>query len=505
MPSEPKIKPYKNYKAGGWEYSYELYDERTTIEGSPVDKGWATKGGLVIKDVSHNGYSFAKDIRVVSIWVFPRDTKKFKPKQFVLGAPDFIQQPIKEHTEPFNPNVSKQISAPENFSSYNTESALEVKWVTAKPLFIDGDNHSRHLTVTQTYIFTDYNSEPRHEPSGVLMAARLFPITTIKYDDEEDGYIDSVRIDYRLHLNLDGTLNYKVNEVFNKLIKNNPDRFKLKNFPNQAGVFKDFDSAKSIGYNAFDNKSIDSNVIFAAVEKPLLLEIDGMGLVNSLNKLDDNTSCWDNIHWWGYRGEGQPIISAPGAFHAIHLHWRWGILNQIVGSQFRSNVPLDVRNYDEKNKFIGGPLVYSSNWIQDVKFAITKNNETRTPNKFNSNLRDLSLENYSTLFNTNNSPEPKNIENADDLILWFSVESKKSTIITKTEKDNKGKETTSLKKVLASVSGKYFIQGMFFAHEPEPNPKNLKDLANDLLRGSTGAQYIPDTKPIILKKNKWKR
>jgi hypothetical protein len=33
---------------------------------------------------------------------------------------------------------------------------------------------------------------------------------------------------------------------------------------------------------------------------------------------------WDNIHWWGGYKKFH-IPSAPEAFHAAHLHWRWGL------------------------------------------------------------------------------------------------------------------------------------------------------------------------------------
>lgn len=501
-----KTRTYKNYTAGGWEYTYDLYDEKGNVEGSMVDKGWSPQGGLALKNVYHNGYSFAKDIRVVSIWVFPKDTKRFKPKQLVLGAPDFIQQPIKDHQLPFSPNVSKAIKAPLNFSSYNTETALEVKWVSTKPVFEDANGKSRHLWITQTYIFSDYNDEPRHEPSGVLMAARLFPITTVYYGDEQDGYIASVRIDYRLHLNLDGTLNYKVNEVFNKLIKNNPDRFKLKNFPNQAGAFKDFDDPIIAAAKGIITKSTNASNIFSAVEKPLLLEICGTGLLNGSNVLDTNKYGWDNIHWWGFRGEGQPIISAPGGFHAAHLHWRWGAITQLINKdkQFKTGIPEEVKNYDEKKKSIEGALVDPSNWIQDIKFAIAKNISTRTPDETNSNLKALSTENFFDLFQANNLPNPENIEKGDDLVLWYSIEAKKDTTITKTTTDEKGKTLTSLKKVNASISGKYFIQGIFFAHEAEKSNIKIANVEVGMI-GTTEAQYFPQNKSVILKSKKWER
>jgi hypothetical protein len=87
---------------------------------------------------------------------------------------------------------------------------------------------------------------------------------------------------------------------------------------------------------------------FADAEKPLQYEICTNGWiparergVNQMNGpleavMTDRTipqqnnpdAVWDNIHLWpGKRLNGNyvpPLPSAPGAFHALHCHWRWG-------------------------------------------------------------------------------------------------------------------------------------------------------------------------------------
>ncbi|HYI93279.1 MAG TPA: hypothetical protein VEX68_07030 [Bryobacteraceae bacterium] len=57
---------------------------------------------------------------------------------------------------------------------------------------------------------------------------------------------------------------------------------------------------------------------FVAAEKPVLYEIIGTYV-----KEGKVTDTWDNLHWWGT----QEIPSAPGAFHAVHSHYRWTQLN----------------------------------------------------------------------------------------------------------------------------------------------------------------------------------
>lgn len=499
--AEPKTKSYTNYTVGKWEYTYELYDEKGWVEGSPVDKGWTPRGGLALKNIRHAGHMFANDMRVIGVWVFPKDTERFKPKFLPLGPPYFIQQPLAGHSLPFSPNVSQTIDPPDNFSSFKTESALEIKWVNKDPIFEDGKGKSSKLEIIQSFIFTDYNNTPKHEPSGGLMAARIFPIIKITYGNEDDGYIDSLRIDYRFHLKLDGNLDTKPSEVYSKIIKYNSERNQLKNFPNQAGVFKDEEHVQSV-IKVIRTQNRDPNAVFSATEKPLPIEIGSIGLLNGTNIINDHMTGWDNIHWWGYRGKGKPIISAPGGFHAAHLHWRWGFLEQKIARepQFTSGVPEEVRNYDPKKLLIGGPLVCPTNWIQDVRFAVVKNIESRQPNETNSNLRELSVENFYELFQVSNNPLPDIIENGEDLVMWYSIESKKSTFIEKTSKDSNGKTILSRKRIPAQISGTYFIQGIFFAHEPEP----VYSIKNPMV-GSAEPLYEPDSKEKILKERKWYR
>jgi hypothetical protein len=57
---------------------------------------------------------------------------------------------------------------------------------------------------------------------------------------------------------------------------------------------------------------------FDAVEKPVLYELVG----TYVNEGEVNDT-WDNLHWWGTA----EAPSAPGAFHAIHSHYRWTQLN----------------------------------------------------------------------------------------------------------------------------------------------------------------------------------
>jgi hypothetical protein len=500
--SAPEIVNQKvRWKGGKWAYTYQKYSTAGLVDNTAVAKDWIPTGGVVLKNVTHDNYSFAKDIRVVSIWVFPKKTDRFKdPKQLILGAPDFIPAPeLKDGPLQFTPIIDfREKTSPLNFSGYNTESSFTIRWMTKDPLFKDTEGASRHLFVTQTFIFTDYNNEPKHEPAGILMATRLMPIVEIFYPDENDGYIDSIRIDYRFHLKLDGALNVKGMKELNDLLRKEK-RFDKK-FPNQAGVFRDKDSLTHTAAELVLRTQTFKpplSAIFSAVEKPIPIEICTTGMrqgsvVTELNRLG-----WDNIHWWGYRGKNQPIISAPGGTHAAHLHWRWGDYIQNLGEQFKSFVPKSVFE-DETSITIAGPLADPNCWLQTIRFAITKNSQDLTPDNNIDNLKKLSSLNFSDTFT---GKQPEDIEEGEDIVLWYSIQSYKSGLIYRLNKDKETKKiNVSATNENSNISGKYFIHGIFFGHEPEGG-----GFSKYVQTGQRGPEYYPNSKNIIKNTKKWDR
>ncbi|HKO95415.1 MAG TPA: hypothetical protein VJU86_00375 [Pyrinomonadaceae bacterium] len=121
---------------------------------------------------------------------------------------------------------------------------------------------------------------------------------------------------------------------------------------------------------------------FDAAEKPVLYEV--IGTYVEEGKV---TETWDNLHWWGT----EEIPSAPGAFFAVHSHYRWTQLNTYpsaeesnlldpanaffgTGQKLQSGAP-QFRSLVKKfaaNK-LSGPLIDPDIAIQTISFALALN------------------------------------------------------------------------------------------------------------------------------------
>jgi hypothetical protein len=458
--------------------SYDVYETAGEEGGVNVEAGMLPRGGIVLRDMRHHVFSWAKQARVIGIWVFPRDTKRFQPKFLTLGPPDFEQTPhfAGKPSEPWSIERTWPGLAPKPFHVFNTISELTAQFISRGPLFEDGRGKSGFLTVRQQILFTDYSNSPSHEPAGsvpggAVTATRFFPLLSFEYTD--DGYVNSIRADFYVHLRLDGSVDASLApSTYNSLNRA---------FPNQAGVFKDDDS--QLGpFRQMSSGEQDLQFAFDALEKPIKTEICSLGLVHGskslrlppnsllsvLDEQDQNEKGiesgregWDNIHWWGSRGKGNPIISAIGAFHAGHLHWRWAIqaqqLPRSIAGQFRGINP------DR-----GGPLLDPQLPDQTVRFAIAKHSDKRDPDA--KDLADLSKTSFSELFHRNNYPSPSPINLPDsfgnegaNIVLWFS-----------TEAYPRGAGVRLLSTAPPSLfGGTLFVHGFFFAHEAEPSPWTL--------------------------------
>src|SRR5262249_42096228 len=122
---------------------------------------------------------------------------------------------------------------------------------------------------------------------------------------------------------------------------------------------------------------------------------------------------WDNIHWWGgYKDYHIP--SAPGAFHAAHLHWRWGLRLQT-----KDKIPFIDPKFKGEPQFrgaiLGGPLVDPLILFQDIEFAVVS--KTNLPE----DITTHSSENFKDFFIAakGNRPDDK-ISEGDDLALYYS-------------------------------------------------------------------------------------
>lgn len=270
------------------------------------------------------------------------------------------------------------------------------------------------MTLEQRYILTQATTTPAHEPSGALRAARLFPLVRL---DTENPKIDAVRIDYRFAFELDASLD-GVN-----LSAPAGEAAALAS-PNQAGLFQDW-------------------------EVPHVEELSH-GLAGL----------------WGKRGRGEIHPSTPGAFHAVHLHWRWGRVTQEKGIFHAGEKQF--RGVGEQ----GGPLLDPKIPRQTIRFAITREAPQGTAagaaNPWYPVGEAPSRSTFEELF-TKKQPDPSPVAQGERLVLWYSI-----------QVDRRAAEW--------ALRGTVFLHGLFFAHEPEPRLS--------LLTGTTG----PILKP---KREKW--
>ncbi|MEI7997137.1 MAG: hypothetical protein WCH01_19775, partial [Methylococcaceae bacterium] len=195
----------------------------------------------------------------------------------------------------------------------------------------------------------------------------------------------------------------------------------------------------------------NSKIAFYATEKPVNLEVNAPGLIRGASKgrlpnAKDDIVCWDNIHWWGADAPGRPMISTPGAFHAAHIHWRWG---EILKS-WLARASASWRRFQP-----GNPLLDPRIPLQTLLIAITKFRRSQDPE--HASLADLSKEQWDALFhNKSNYPQPEKIQDGGDLVLWYSSEVHPNL--------------PYQMPLPLPPAGTVFIHGVFFAHDREPDP-----------------------------------
>ncbi len=489
----------------GWSFDYQT-----------DSSGNVPPGGLVLNNVRHSLHNLARDIRLIGVRLQVQDIEPSgrvagtRSVFLALAAPTFTVSPI-------NLLLPMPVAAPApggrtfdylretdealQFRTYFQNSAgnylalglradytLPADYFTAN--FPNCDQQS--LTISQRFLFSPRSNSPPHEPSGGLYAARLHPIVKFEFTPnaahqprERHTRIESIRFDYRLHLVLDRHYDPAVSGV-------------LPHLGNQAGLFRDRESAAVVAgalelFSSASTSAAFSRSAFEAVEKPLVLEVATTGLAKGFSVFSmagRGRICWDNVHWWGVRGTGT-YISAPGAFHAAHIHWRWGA----AGSNLRGSIPeIDTSGVPapaQANPQAGGirgALVDPDAWIQTIRVAIVRNEPSLDPTRPNVSLESLCREQWSTLFTTL-PRRPQDIFAGDDLVFWYSSEVHRSTAIPAYG----GMPATTY---TAGQRGSVFVHGLFFAHEPEMTGAQV---------GSTAAQHWPKSLATIRTAADWGR
>lgn len=140
--------------------------------------------GLVIRDVRHDGFNLAKDIRVTRVWIDTEYPVKSDRKheldlklndgwnQFGLLATDDIKVRDSTTEKPVNPSSA--------FSHYTNKFELTASYRSNEAYLKDTPNHCI-LDVKQRYQFGNYGTNPAHEPTASLKATRLFPLLSFKF------------------------------------------------------------------------------------------------------------------------------------------------------------------------------------------------------------------------------------------------------------------------------------------------------------------------------------
>jgi hypothetical protein len=184
---------------------------------------------------------------------------------------------------------------------------------------------------------------------------------------------------------------------------------------------------------------------------------------------------WDNVHWWG-AGSGFEAGSAPGSFHAFHLHWRWAAELMMPADAFLTQ-PAQAGEQQFIGEGYGGVLLDPRIDKQELQIAVIKN--TGLPASIHSHRTD---EFKDFFINLRSNKRPIEIQKGEDLILYYSA---KITL--------KNRTTRSASNNLNTLEGVIFVHGIFFAHGDEKGQSKT---------GAVGNFYLNTAKPD---KSSWTR
>jgi hypothetical protein len=518
-----------------WEMQVDMDDATETLPSS--------NGGIILKNVKHDDYNLAKDIRVTRIWIFGHDGEKEIAEDFKLiwkddnhntpGAQfDLLDFRLKSDGKKIKAGTD-QVHQNEVFRRYAPIGYIVAKYkIIHKPesyFFKVGDEP---FYFEQRVLMCDYGRNPAHEPGAVLDAARFFPLTSFLTNNPK---VLRVRVDYRTEAGLDVFLRIrkfasfsesksafpqsriiKTSELLKTILHREPtvdELAEIKGKPNQAGIFRDDEGIPDLitgGIEVFANDDLLDDLFFAG-EKPVPYEIVASGLINGrpgskigedgskkssqpeitpLNIPVDQTT-WDNIHIWGgfdWKDGEKPLPSSPGAFHSFHLHWRWGYV---------SGYP----SVKEKLK-IGATGSYATSAFGDDQFkgvvvgkypdvgGALVDSRLKNQSIVFALTRTISNTEYSWAADDFPSSEifrdlfaqnlaPRALFQGTNIIFWLSFEAIRD-------------------KNLDLFAGTLFIHGFYFAHNPEQEIKPAKYVAGKPLFQYGGGKHHFDFPEKVL-------
>jgi hypothetical protein len=257
------------------------------------------------------------------------------------------------------------------------------------------------------------------------------------------------------------------------------------------------DAVKVLDQFIFIAAKIFNYVSFEAAEKPVCYEVVGKFIDHG--QVDDT---WDNLHWWGTTY----LPSAPGAFRAVHQHFRWSkflgdpspaeakandILFKILGGgakpnkSYKSTAPFRSLVTAFKDRKIGGPLIDPGLPDQTIQFAIAKRDGALDKAILGLDPKQDFVDVASTIPKpqeiAKEKPQTGNVESFDggDIVYWLSLRADR----------NKSEEI---------FRGSLLINGFYFAHSPEPDASFLGSTPTNFAAITQNTSYFnpPYKKPV---------
>jgi hypothetical protein len=486
--------------------------------------GWIFQGelqepgyGYIVRELMHDMHPFAKEIRVEQVQIagnfqpLSSKSKSWQDGNFLQRESFKLGPPVMARTggpELIRPSAGKSFSDPRGFYNplLSTLTVYEMNNIFGEP--------NQSMGIGFGFMFTTYSKNTLHEPSGILKAARVYPVVnfispapTSPLTDPKNR-ISAIRVIFRVELAVSG-LDFvetvkSIRQKQPKLSNDEVNALALAMLTraagrNQAGFWTDHDdpsdlqalsirtslSGKWPGYQAF-----------ARAEKPLLWEATGSGLLEGHYRTTQKGTLWDNFHQWqgsfnsrqelldAYKNGGQ-MPPSPGMPYAAHLHWRWSA-DAYKGSKLLGPGGKQFGGVGGA----GGPMIDPRLPDQDLHFAITQRNnfeptldimdEYYKNNKHVFGIQDTIEDLFSQI--SGKRKNPREIWHGDNLVLWLDFMARSNHL-------------GDIKQANANIfEGAFFVNGIFFAHEPISVMPFLTVL------GAYKPQFITSTP-----KHKWER
>jgi hypothetical protein len=253
--------------------------------------------GYIVQALKHDGISYIFDLAVERILVSRHPKAGSKNVVALKLSPNDTGKPkVKRVSGPDLTHPGAKAKDPLGFYTPR----LSVKTVYEVTELFDEPN--QRMTIEYELLFTAYGKNPSHEPSGVLSAARIYPVIRFRVDpvtkDKPLGdplnRVSAVQAVVPMQLGLVREMAFS-----------------------QAGIFHDLDRAGGFIWSGLTYLfSRAANTVFDRAEKPVLYEVVGRGVTRSAG------ADWDNVHMWMAK-DLRSLPPTPGLPLGMHTHWRW--------------------------------------------------------------------------------------------------------------------------------------------------------------------------------------